>query len=369
MRISEVTPFHLRAHLREELGGSARRRPIRVRESLIVRVSTDDGLVGFGECSGPPRVVGAAVDHLAPLILGGDPLKRQSHANGLLLRAREEGPGGLLFAAAGGIDMALWDLTGKALGIPISVLLGGPVRDAVKVYAASVYFGSLSEAVRTAEQLAGAGFDAIKVKVGMGLDSDDERVAAIRETLGPAVKVLLDANGAYDAKTAISLAQRVARHEIYWIEEPVPASDLEGAIIVRNAGAIRTAGGEALHTRFAFEPWLSRRALDVAMPDLGRCGGLTEAAAIAAMAAACRIAVSPHCWGCSVGLAASVHLAAALPNCEILEFDAHPDPLRDALLGAQLRPDKALIRVPEGPGLGVEIDSDALLGLAIPPTA
>lgn len=365
MRVSAISPIHVRATLERELGGSARRAPLRARESLIIRVRTDEGLTGFGECSGPPSVLAAAVDHLAPLVLGMDPIKRQAAADVLLARAREEGPGGLLYAAAGGIDVALWDVAGKALGVPVSVLLGGLVRDTVHVYAASVYFGRLPDGLQTAKQFVDAGFDAIKVKVGVGLDDDDERITAIRETVGPAVALLLDANGAYNAPEAIALARRVAPNGIYWIEEPVSAFDLDGALAVHAAAGIRIAGGEALHTRFAFEPWLSRRALDVAMPDVGRCGGLTEAVAIGAMAAACRIAISPHCWGCSVGLAASLQLAGAAPNCEILEFDAHPDPLRDAILGDQVRPERSVIRIPTGPGLGVRVDEDALRELAV----
>jgi D-galactarolactone cycloisomerase len=127
------------------------------------------------------------------------------------------------------------------------------------------------------------------------------------------------------------------------------------------------AAGENLHTRYGFGPWLMGGALDVVMPDLGRCGGLTEATTIAAMASACRVAVSPHCWGSSIALAASVQLAAALPHCQVLEFDAHPDPLRSALIGDALTPRAGAVLVPGGPGIGVEVREAALRDLAIAP--
>lgn len=365
MKITEVAAFHLAARLREDLGASNRRSPLRIRESLVVRITSDDGLVGYGECSGPPAVLAAAVRHLAPVVLGADPRHRNALSDALMMRAREEGPGGLLVAAASGIDLALWDLCAKSLGVPIATLLGGPVRDLVPVYAASVYFSPHDQAVQVARQFVETGFDAIKVKIGSGLVDDVERVASIREAVGPSVRLLVDANGAYDAKAAIALSEQLARYDISWFEEPVPASDLEGCRAVRQAVRVPIAGGEALHTRYGFEPWLSGRALDVAMPDVGRCGGLTEAAAIAAMASACHITLSPHCWGSSIALAASLQLAAALPHCEVMEFDAHPDPLRDTLIGDQLKPLAGVIPVPDRPGIGVDVREAALQELAV----
>ncbi|MGH2397763.1 MAG: mandelate racemase/muconate lactonizing enzyme family protein [bacterium] len=365
MRISEVNAFHVAARLREDLGASNRRPPLRTRESLVVRISSDDGLVGYGECSGPPAVLAAAVRHLTPVVLGSDPRHRNALSDALMARAREEGPGGILVAAASGIDLALWDLTAKSIGVPLSTLFGGAVRRLVPIYAASVYFSPLDQAIRVAQRFVAAGFDAIKVKVGLGVSDDLERVAVIRQAVGTSVQLLLDANGAYDEKTAILFARQLTPYHIFWLEEPVPASDLEGCRAVRRAVRIRIAGGEALHTRYGFEPWLAGRALDVAMPDLGRCGGITEALAVAAMASACRIAVSPHCWSCSIALAASVQLAAALPHCEVMEFDAHPDPLRDALIGNQLTPRAGVIPLPDLPGIGIEVDEGALRELAI----
>ncbi|MDQ7849256.1 MAG: mandelate racemase/muconate lactonizing enzyme family protein [Armatimonadota bacterium] len=365
-RIAAVQAFHLAARLNWPLGGSARRQPLSVRQSTIVRLLCDDGLVGYGECMGPPTVLVPAVRHLAPLVLGADPLARNVLTRALMTRAREEGSTGPLVAAVSGIDLALWDLAARALDVPLVVLLGGGVRDQVPTYAASVYFSSLDEAVDVAGQFVARGFRSIKVKVGMGVEEDAVRVAAIRDHVGPEVRLLLDANGAYDAKAAITLARRCDSAGIFWIEEPVPADDLEGCRRVRDATALPIAAGENLSTRQGFAPWIAARAVDVVMPDLGRCGGLTEAMAVAAMASAHGVAVSPHCWGSSIAFAAAVHLAAALPHCQLLEFDAHPDPLREALLGDVLNPRSGAVAVPAGPGIGVEVQEAALREFAAP---
>ncbi len=363
-RITAVQAFHLAARLDRPLGGSARRQPISVRQSTIVRILCDDGMVGYGECAGPPSILVPAIRHLAPLVLGADPLARNSLTRVLMTRAREEGPAGPLVAAVSGIDLALWDLAARALDVPLVVLLGGSLRDQVPTYAASVYFSPLDEAVDVAGQFVARGFRSIKVKVGLGVEEDAVRVVTIREHVGSEVDLLLDANGAYDAKSAVALARRCASAGISWIEEPVPADDLEGCRRVRDAAAVPVAAGENLYTRQGFAPWIAARAIDVAMPDLGRCGGLTEAVAVAAMASAHGVAVSPHCWGSSIAFAAAVHLAAALPHCQILEFDAHPDPLREALLGDALTPRSGAVSVPVGPGIGVEVREAALQELA-----
>ncbi len=365
-RIAAVQAFHLAARLDRPLGGSARRQPVSVRQSTIVRLLCDDGLVGYGECMGPPSVLVPAVRHLAPLVLGADPLARNTLTRALMARAREEGPAGPLVAALSGIDLALWDLAARALDVPLVVLLGGALRAHVPAYAASVYFSPLDEAVEVAGQFVARGFRSIKVKVGLGVEEDAARVAAIREHVGPEVHLLLDANGAYDAKGAVALAQRCAPVGISWIEEPVPADDLEGCRRVREATAVRVAAGENLSTRQGFAPWIAGRAVDVVMPDLGRCGGLTEAVAVAALASAHGVAISPHCWGSSIAFAAAVHLAAALPHCQVVEFDAHPDPLREALLGEALTPRSGAVPVPAGPGIGVEVREAALQELAAP---
>jgi len=364
-RIAEVQAFHVAVPLEAPLGASARRDPVSVRESTIVRLRCDDGLIGYGECVGPPAVLVPAIRHLAPLALGADPMERNTLVRSLMARAREEGPGGLLVAALSAIDLALWDLCARALGIPLVMLLGGPVRTEVSVYAASVYFSAVAPAVDVARRFAAQGFRAIKVKVGTGVEADIVRVAALREALGPDIRLLLDANGAYDPKSAVTLAQRCASFDVSWIEEPVPVHDLDGCRSVRAAVAVPVAGGENLYTRHGFAPWLAARAIDVAMPDLGRCGGLTEATAIAALASAHDVAVSPHCWGGSIAFAAAVHLAAALPHCEILEFDAHPHPLREALLGEAYAPLAGAVVMPEAPGIGIDVSETLLADLAV----
>lgn len=367
MRITRVEAIPLAAPLPAPLGGSARRPPLRARETLIVRLWTDEGLLGYGECSGPPAILAGAVTHLGAAALGAHPLERNTVLRVLRARAREEGSGGLLFAALSGIDLALWDLAGKALGVRAVDLLGGPLRTTFPAYAASVYFSTPKEAAEVARHFVTQGFRAIKVKIGLDLEGDLARLRAVQGAVGDSrVQVLLDANGGYGVGDLVRLASELPDLPVGWLEEPVPASDLEGYRLVQRRLRLRLAGGEALHGRAAFAPWLTRRAVDVAMPDLGRCGGLTEAWAIAAMAEAFGVTVSPHSWGHSVALAAALQLAAALPSVEWLEEDAHPNPLREALLGDHLAARDGHLRLPEGPGLGVEIDDQALEQFRVP---
>ena len=340
------------------------------RSSTLVRLEATDGTVGWGEASGPPRVIASAIDELVAEWVRG---RRPAAVGSLSERAATEryhfAGGGLLEAAISAVDIAVWDLRGRLRGRPASELLGGANRTSVRPYASTMYYGPADRdptaSVRAALE---EGFTAVKIKLGRDLDEDLERVRAAREVLDDEL-LMVDCNGNYRADQAIRLAERLEPHDVRWIEEPVAPENLAGYREVRAATPIPVAGGEAALGRFAFDRLLEGRSVDVAQPDVCMCGGLSEALLIAERAASRNIAVSPHCWMGGVGLAASLQFTAAIPRYPhagvepeppLFEVDRAANPLRTELLedGPDLTGES--ITVPEGPGLGVTVDTAAV---------
>jgi D-galactarolactone cycloisomerase len=283
--------------------------------------------------------------------------------------------------AISAIDIALWDITGKATGLPVCDLLGGRVRERVAVYATGLYYTDGEMGGRLIAEASGyvdAGFQGMKTKVGgPPLAEDVRRVAAIRKAIGPDIHLMIDANQAFDAASAIRLGRRLAEYDLTWFEEPVNARDIEAYLQVKAALPMAIAGGETWRTRFDFKDFLARRAVDVAQPDVGMTGGVSEMQHIAMMANAFGIQVAPHVWGSPIMIAASLHVAATLPPCPparnprpfeqepVMEFDQTPNPIRETLCGEPFTQDDGFVAVPTGPGLGVEVDEAALARLCV----
>jgi D-galactarolactone cycloisomerase len=368
MRITAVEGFDLSCPLDRSFGWS--QGWIDTRDVGVVKITTDDGLVGWGEGS-------AAVEHLAPHLLGENPMDRAGlwdrcfhslyNANNFV------GFGGSALSA---VDIALWDLAGKASGLPVCELLGGRVRSRVAVYATGLYYTEGEFPDRLLDEARGyvdAGFAGMKTKVGgLSPEEDVRRVAAIREAIGPDVKLMVDANHAYNASTASRIGRWLAELDVFWFEEPVNPRDIDGLLSVKADLPMAIAGGENLRTRFDFRDYLTRRAFDIVQPDVAHCGGLTEMQRIAAMANASGILVCPHVWGSSIMIAASLHLAATLPACPparnpqpyvqepVMEFDQTPSAIRDELCTTVFEARDGYVDVPTGPGLGIEVDEEAL---------
>lgn len=344
-----------------------------VRQALLVEIVTEDGLSGFGEGYGPPAVSRTLVDELyRPRLLGRDALEHAVIWEDLYATFRDYGRKGWPVAAISAIDIALWDLKGRALGQPVWKLLGGAFRPRVRAYATGLYRSRDADNARAlareAEAYAAEGFGAMKMKVGFGLDEDVRNVRAVRAAIGPDRLLAMDANHAYDAGQAIRLARKLQAEDLAWFEEPVVPEDVDGYLQVKAAAGMPIAGGEAEYTRWGFRELCARKAVDILQPDLCGCGGFTEAWRIAALASAWGLTVYPHVWGTAVGLFASLHLAAALPPnppamvpAEVLfELDRTPNPLREHLALTPLARVGDVIQVPEAPGLGLEIDRAAL---------
>jgi len=371
MKITNIRSHLLEARLSEPFAYS--RAWYDTRTAHIVEIETDQGLVGWGECYGPARMTAAVVESVAPWLIGEDPLRTDHLWRTIYARLRDHGQKGVVIQGLSGIDIALWDIKGKHFGVPVHQLLGGTVRGEIKAYATGLYRRKSGDPVRyLANEAAGyaaEGFSAVKLKVGFGVEEDVATTRAAREAIGAKIALMVDANHAYDSVAAIKLGRMIEPYDIGWFEEPVPPEDIAGHLAVKAALSIPLAGGECEFTRHGFRELLVARALDIVQPDTCAAGGLSECKKIADMAEAFGVRYNPHVWGTGVAIAASLQLLAVLPPHTppslnplepMLEFDRTEHPIRQAILKQPIEHVKGVVRVPNGPGLGIEIDREAL---------
>ena len=376
MKITAVRTHILEAALSQPFAYS--RAWYDTRTAMVVEIETDDGLIGWGECYGPARITAAVVQSIAPWLIGQDPLRTEFLWQMIYARLRDHGQKGVVIEGLSGIDIALWDIKGKHFGVAVHRLLGGPLRSEVEAYATGLYRRKSGDPLRyLAEEAAGyvaEGFKAVKLKVGFGVEEDAAVTRAVREAIGPDVALMVDANHAYDAVAAIRLGRMIEPHDIGWFEEPVPPEDVAGYRAVKAAISIPVAGGECEFTRFGFRDLLTSRAVDIIQPDTCAAGGLSECKKIADMAEAFGVRYNPHVWGTGIAIAASLQLLAVLPSHTphslapvepILEFDRTEHPIRQSLLVQPIEHIKGVVRVPDGPGLGIEVDRAALARFAV----
>ncbi|HEY9451571.1 MAG TPA: mandelate racemase/muconate lactonizing enzyme family protein [Bradyrhizobium sp.] len=375
MRIKHVRTHILQATLSQPFAYS--RAWYDTRMAMIVEIETDNGLVGWGECYGPARITAAVVESVASLLIGEDPLRIDHLWRKIYSTLRDHGQKGVVIEGLSGIDIALWDIKGKHFGVPVHRLLGGGIRDTVQAYATGLYRRRSGDPLRyLPEEAAGyvaEGFNAVKLKVGFGVEEDAAVTRAVREAIGPDVALMVDANHAYDATAAIRLGRIIERYDIGWFEEPVPPEDLAGYREVKSACSIPVAGGECEFTRFGFRDVLTSRAMDIIQPDTCAAGGLSECRKIADMAEAFGVRYNPHVWGTGIAIAASLQLLAVLPSHTplslaplepMLEFDRTEHPMRQAILTRPIEHVGGTVAVPDGPGLGIQIDREALARFA-----
>lgn len=344
----------------------------RARQICMVKVIAADGSYGWGEGYGPATVVKAGVEFLAPLVVGEDPLQVEAIWSKMHLRALDYARRGVLVAAISAIDIALWDLRGKLLGQPVSTLLGGRRREQVKVYATGMYFTATDDLtgklVEEARLYASQGFRALKMKVGLGLETDVKHVRAVREAIGADAQLMVDANHAYSLSEALSFARQIEELDIGFFEEPVSPEDYDGYRELRQRSSIPIAGGECEYLLAGFRHLLSNRCVDIAQPDICGAGGLTETKRIAALAYAFQTNVLPHSWGTGIAFAAGLHLVSTLdivpgrlrmPEA-MLEMDRSESALRENLTQPKFAIEDGRVAVPDAPGLGVDVDPDFL---------
>lgn len=342
------------------------------RTHILVEVVCDNGTVGWGECLGPAAPNAAIVKAYAKWLIGQNPMETEKIWATLYNALRDQGQSGLTVTALSGIDIALWDIKGKTLGQPISVLLGGRFREKVRAYATGSFrrdgVDRVSDNAEEAAKHRAAGFHAIKIKIGFDVSEDLKVIAAVREAIGPDMRLMIDANHGYDTIEAVKLGRLAAQYDIDWFEEPVVPEHLDAYREVRAKQPIPVAAGETWHTRWGFKEPLETRAVDIAQPDLCGCGGFTEMRRIADMTAMHGIRLVPHVWGTAIQIAASLQFVAAMipspvrrdPIEPILEFDRTHNPFRQAVVTQAIEHENGWVTIPDGPGLGVEVDRDAL---------
>lgn len=346
----------------------------KTRGSCIVEIETRDGIVGWGECYGPAHVARAFIEtQFAPRVIGRDAFDADVIWEDLYNRIKDYGSTGMAISAISGIDIALWDIMGQVCDKPIHKLMGGAHRTSVQAYATGMYFIDMDrlieEAVEEAHGYVADGFTAIKMKVGLGsLKRDIDRVAAVRRAIGDDVNLMVDANHCFTVPAAIQLGRELERLNVAWFEEPISPEDLEGYVTVTSALDMAVAGGENSFTRWGFRDILSRKAMDIIQPDVCAAGGLSECRKIAAMATAHGVECVPHAWGSVIGVAATLHFLASLPDQPpsfrpmplLFEFEQCENPFRDELARQPIIQERGVVSVPDGAGLGIEVNRAVL---------
>ncbi|API55938.1 isomerase (plasmid) [Rhizobium leguminosarum] len=320
------------------------------RNWLFLKVDTDEGITGIGECSGWPRVVETAIHDLVPLLIGEDPAHTERLWQKMHIAMMGHGMLGTVGGGAmTGIDMALWDIKGKALGVPVWMLLGGKVRDRIPIY-------SHANTPERALAIKARGIKAIKCG---GVADPVCKVAALREAVGDDMDIAIDLHGPpwLTPADACRLVRALEPYELMWVEDPIAPENIDGYRRIRDAAHVPLAAGERSATIFGERELIEKELVDVIQPDTGRAGGITQMKKIAAMAEAHHIQMAPHSGSLGpVAEYAALHLLAAIPNALILErLDDDWDGRRQTIVPHPQQVD-GLIAVPDGPGLGCDID-------------
>ncbi len=374
MKIDRIETFLIECPIDQPFGWSMGRTD--KRSSLVTKITTDDGVVGWGEGGGSPSQT-VIHDCFEALLIGEDPLNINKLWHRLFQSLHNDNlTGGFGGAALSGVDIALWDIAGKVSGKSVSEMLGGAIRDKVAVYATGLYYQEdefPSKLIAEAESYVEAGYKGMKTKVGgLKVADDVKRVQAIRDAIGDDVYLMVDANKAYTARTAIDIGRRLEELDIHWFEEPVMANDVEAYLEVKSNQPLAVAGGEVLYNRFKAWDFVSRRALDILQPDVRFIGGISEFRNVANMANASGIQVNPHVWGSAIMVSASISLTSTFALCPysrspnpyeqepVMEFDQTPNPIRNELASIAFKQTGGFVDVPQGPGLGIDIDLDVL---------
>jgi len=335
----------------------------------LVAVHTDEGPVGLGSVFTSESLVRAALSLLEPLYRGENALEPERVSEKLHQHTFWLGRGGSVTHTISGIDIALWDLLGKATGQPVGRLLGGRYRDCVKPYASLLMQEPGPLADRLAE-LKAQGFLAFKIGWGpFGRRSgalDEAMVRAARDAIGPESLLMVDAGGS-DAfwkqgyKWALRTSRMLADFDVAWFEEPLRPDALQDYVLLRRRSPVPIAGGEVLTRRQSFQPWLEAGAFDVVQPDVTKCGGISEERRIAWMAQEHGVRFIPHGWNTAVGLAADLQLASAFPDTDLVEYLTGSPYVDDIAAGGWHLDANGMLPIPDAPGLGLDLNHDALL--------
>ena len=380
MKITKVTPW-LVSFPWEVRTGVEQKLETRDRQLVFVQVDTDEGITGWGEVTTYPgpvanRAMVAMIGQVSDFLAGENANEFERLWQRIFRSFTYVGSRGATTAMISAIDIALWDIRGKELGLPIYELLGGPVRDRIALYTHPPEPRTIPDAIADAQQIIDAGYEAFKFDPMMrfipggndgfmdgqlsreGIATADEIVGAVREAIGPDIEILIDAHGMYNVPTAIELANRLAKHDIHWFEEPVPVESYSALRQVRREIPVKISVGERLHTRWEFVNIFENNLADFVMPDVTWTGGITELKKISTMAEAYYVPVSPHDASGPINVLAGAHVMMTTPNFYKLETSRYDLSAYDVFIEPGLDIRNGDLYVPDTPGLGVEMDMD-----------
>jgi D-galactarolactone cycloisomerase len=361
MKIKEIR-VHL---LQKKISSSMRisRGGFDVRNHLIIRVITDEGITGLGEGVGDARLIqqvltGSMIDQALDL----DPMNIEGVRSKLIDNHVYMEQKGSVVCAASAIEMACWDIKGKALNVPVFQLLGGLFRDRIEAYASDIYWEEdPSQMGENALRIKSLGYQNIKAHLGCeSPEKDTPRVEALRDAIGPDIGLMIDLNGGYNRLQAFKAAKLWEPLNLHWLEEPINPIQIDCLADLRKRTSVPISAGENEFRVHGFKQLFDNNAVDVAMPDIGRAGGIQETRNICALAESYGILVSPHNYSSGILLGATIQLMASVPNTYLLEIDTSDNAVYQELLIEPLKIEGGFVKVPELPGLGVELSEEVL---------
>ena len=386
MKITKVTPWLIDAPAPYLDTANDSRTPEN-REYVFVEVSTDEGITGWGEITGTSyisnRTICAALKHVSELVAGDDPRLIEMIWNKIFRSFTYMGSRGATTNIISGIDIALWDIRGKVLDLPISELFGGPIRDGIPIYCHPNDGSSVEDMAQHAKAIVETGQTSMKTDPWYPHHEEEkngyltgklsaeaealgaERIAAMREAVGPNIEILIDCHGRFDAPTAIRLARTLEPYDIFWCEEPVPVESTHALRQVRENVNVPICVGERIHTRWELIPILENELADFVMPDVTWTGGISEIKKMATMAEAYYVPISPHDASGPINVLAGAHAMASVPNLYRVETSRAKLNAYDVFIDHPLdiRGDK--IYLSDRPGLGIELDRDYMRANAL----
>lgn len=379
MKISDIQCFPLRTPIERAIGFS--QWYYTAKNNCLLKITCEDGTVGWGECYGPNMAITTAVEqHFKPILLGRNPLQNEVLWN-LMWRAYHDfNRHGIFMAAISGLDIALWDIKGKKLDAPVRMLLGGS-DDPIPCYATGMYYRNdkneedmLDELLDEAAGYVSEGFRFLKVKLGKNMEYDREQVRRFRERF-PFIQIAADSNHAYSFKEALQIGKLLEGLNYSWFEEPLAPDNYKDMARLREALHVPIAAGECEQTRFGFMRLAEAGSLDIYQPDLAYCGGITEFQKINAIASSVCADLVPHCWGLKVNLAVAASAISCVPENPgrferrkvFLEADRTEHPVRDAIFLEGHSIHDGHFHFNDLPGLGVEINEAAMAEYVVRP--
>lgn len=366
MRITKVEPICLRVPAWDEgceWGDDA----------FLVRIHTDEGIVGIGESDTSPTVARAMIEApesnlhctgLERLLLGGDPMQVQDLWDKMYWQSNYVGRRGLGIHAMSAVDIALWDIVGQYLGVPVKELLGGACKDHIDVYGTFIPSDSMAENRRIVRKLLDSGYTSLKFGGGALGDDEDldvEIIRTVRQEAGDQIQIQIDLATkwrSYDH--AARMMRRVEPFNLAWAEEPIPSDDFSQVKRLAQLGIAPISGGEDLTTRYEFRPFIEQSGVSIVQPDITRCGGISEIRRIGLIAENAGVRLIPHGFSTGILLAATMHFLSATPGADLMEYSQSESPLFRKLVKNMPVPKCGRISLPQEPGLGIVVDDDMI---------